>query len=168
MDTVSRRNIIVAALICSVIMVSIDIYTYVSKGLKEEKKYHNVNIIKITDSILKDSDAIAKTIVVNGVNNAKLEFSMNKPKDKIIYNVTVENTGDGDAKVDDIVISDNNMENSNSKSIIYTIEKISEGAIIKAGEKASFTVTVLYAGTSLKDSKNIDKSISLSLKCSDI
>ena len=93
---------------------------------------------------------------------------MNKPKDKIIYNVTVENTGDGDAKVDDIVISDNNMENSNSKSIIYTIEKISEGAIIKAGEKASFTVTVLYAGTSLKDSKNIDKSISLSLKCSDI
>ena len=74
-------------------------------------------------------------------NKANFYISLSGPGDKIVYNLTIKNSGTMDAKVDSIYII---PENKPDDQIIYSVGGISLGDELKAGESVDMTVTAMY------------------------
>ena len=75
--------------------------------------------------------------------NTKANFyiSLSGPGDKIVYDLTIKNSGTINAKVESIYII---PENKPDDQIIYSVGGISLGDELKAGESVHATVTAMY------------------------
>lgn len=72
---------------------------------------------------------------------ASFYISLTGPGDKIVYDLTIKNSGTLDAMVDSIYIIPNNKPDD---QIIYSVGGISLGDELKAGESKHMTVTAMY------------------------
>lgn len=112
--------------------------------------------ISFTDMQLQNQVGGAKELSLPSYTSTKANFyiSLTGKGDKIVYELTVKNSGSLDAKVDSIYII---PENKPSDQIIYSVGGISLGDELKAGESAKMTVTAMYnnsateSGTARKD-----------------
>lgn len=74
-------------------------------------------------------------------NKANFYISLAEKGDKIVYELTIKNSGTLNAKVDSIYII---PENKPSDQIIYSVGGINLGDELKAGESTKMTVTAMY------------------------
>ena len=86
---------------------------------------------------------------------AEFDAKLVSPGDQITYTVTVENKGDIDATLTDIILSvgpDDPLTeqtsltaaNNPADPIVYTVEGITESEALNAGDTKQFTVKVVY------------------------
>lgn len=74
-------------------------------------------------------------------NKANFYISLASKGDKIVYELTIKNSGTLNAKIDSIYII---PENKPSDQIIYSVGGINLGDELKAGESTKMTVTAMY------------------------
>ncbi len=74
-------------------------------------------------------------------NKASFYISLAGKGDKIVYELTIKNSGTLNAKIDSIYII---PENKPSDQIIYSVGGINLGDELKAGESTKMTVTAMY------------------------
>ncbi len=74
-------------------------------------------------------------------NKANFYISLAEKGDKIVYELTIKNSGTLNAKIDSIYII---PENKPSDQIIYSVGGINLGDELKAGESTKMTVTAMY------------------------
>ena len=75
-----------------------------------------------------------------------------QPGDSVTYTVTVENTGNIDAKLDSISSKATpEYGTDDNQYITYTYDGIASDSILKAGESISFNVTVQYSSDVVSD-----------------
>lgn len=99
--------------------------------------------IGFTDMKVADVVGGAKELENPSFTSTKANFyiSLTGPGDKIVYDLTIKNTGTFNAKVDDIDIIPDNKPND---YIIYSVGGINLGDELKAGESTHMTVTAMY------------------------
>ena len=72
---------------------------------------------------------------------ASMEANLYDKGDAMEYDVTIENQGTIDAKLNDILT---NLENSNSEAVLITFSGYTKGEILKAGESKLIHVKIEY------------------------
>lgn len=76
---------------------------------------------------------------------ANFYISLSGPGDKIVYDLTIKNSGTLNAKVDSIYIV---PENKPDDRIIYSVGGLNLGDELKAGDSVHMTVTAMYNNSS--------------------
>ena len=76
---------------------------------------------------------------------ATFSVSLSAPGDKIVYDLTIKNSGKLNAKVDSIYIV---PENKPDDIILYSVGGINLGDELKAGDSTHMNVTAMYNRTS--------------------
>ncbi len=78
----------------------------------------------------------------DGSSTASFTTNLTAPGDSITYTVTVENSGDLNAKLENYTT--NFGENNATDAIVYTVNGLDKDSILPAGDETTFTVTVSY------------------------
>ena len=89
---------------------------------------------------------------------ATFKTKLYSPGDKMRYTVTVENRGSIDAVLKTIKTTD-----SNNTAIIFEINGIEEGEVLKAHEETEFTVDVAYNASTSSQPSNLTSNIEVKL-----
>jgi hypothetical protein len=110
----------------------------------------NVSIINI-EEIEKNGSAYSKTLPTNTSLKANFNAVLNNPNDYIKYKVTIKNKGNIDAKLNDIYIIP--TINKDDK-IIYSVDNILKGDILKQKEETEAIISVKYNDNSTKEENN--------------
>ena len=123
--------------------------------------------IGFTDMQISDIVGGAKELGKPSFTSTKANFyiSLTGPGDKIVYDLTIKNSGTFNAKVDSIYIV---PENKPDDYIIYSVGGISLGDELDAGESTHMTVTAMYnrnvKGTEFTDGVRKDMSVIVNYK----
>ncbi len=103
--------------------------------------------------------------IVGGASNSSLVYTgtsvtfkalLTAPGDMITYNVMVKNNGSIDAKVSDIEVS-----SSFNDDIIFEVQGINEGDILKANDFVIYTVIVKYNNNADSMPEKLDASLTV-------
>lgn len=99
--------------------------------------------IGFTDMQLSDAVGGAKELGKPSFTSTKANFyvSLTGPGDKIVYDLTIKNSGKINAKVESIYVTPNNKPGD---QIIYSVGGINLGDELKVGESKHMTVTAMY------------------------
>ena len=89
---------------------------------------------------------------------ATFKTNLINPGDSMRYTVTVENQGSIDAVLKTIQKTD-----SNNKAIIFNVEGMQEGEVLKAGDETSFIVEVSYNASTSSQPENLTSDLELTL-----
>ena len=89
---------------------------------------------------------------------ASFSTKLYSPGDRMQYTVTVENQGSIDAVLKTIETTD-----SNNNAILFEIDGIEEGEVLKAGEETSFTVDVAYNSSITDQPENLTSDLKVTL-----
>ena len=89
---------------------------------------------------------------------ASFSTKLYSPGDRMQYTVTVENQGSIDAVLKTIETTD-----SNNNAILFEIDGIEEGEVLKAGEETSFTVDVAYNSSVTEQPENLTSNLEVTL-----
>lgn len=107
------------------------------QGMAEITGTWNIKITKVeTTFISPEVTEITPTFTDNTVN---LNVKLNKPGDKVIYTITIKNTGTIDATLQGLIFND---EVDGSEAISYTVSKIPED--LNAGDETTIEITITY------------------------
>ncbi len=148
----SKIIVMLLLIIISVMAVAYSIFA-TELTLNGESKITKNWKVKITGVEVKE--------VSDGCNPGEPEFTdttvafsseLGKPGDKIIYVITIKNTGNIDAVLNNVEFTPD--DENGSKAIVYSTTRPSDN--LKTGEQTSFTVTVEYDKETLEvpDVKN--------------
>lgn len=100
----------------------------------------NIGFINMeVDDIVGGAKELGKPSFTN--SKANFYISLSGPGDKIVYDLTIKNSGTIDAKVESIYII---PENKPDDQIIYSVGGINLGDELKAGDSVHATVTAMY------------------------
>ncbi len=137
-----KRNIIIGILCAAVILMAVGYAAFSTvlniQGTSNITSSWNVKITKVE----------SKNIVGTASNNGDPSFeelsatfktSLQTPGDSIEYDITVNNAGSLDAKLDDIALSD-----TNNPAIKFTSSGMTKGDVITAGNTKVLIVKVEY------------------------
>lgn len=99
--------------------------------------------IGFVDMQLSDVVGGAKELGKPSFTSTKANFyvSLTGPGDKIVYDLTIKNSGMINAKVEDIDVT---LNNKPGDQIIYSVGGIDVGDELKVGESTHMTVTAMY------------------------
>ena len=99
--------------------------------------------IGFVDMQLSDAVGGAKELGKPSFTSTKANFyvSLTGPGDKIVYDLTIKNSGKINAKVESIYVTPNNKPGD---QIIYSVGGINLGDELKVGESTHMTVTAMY------------------------
>lgn len=99
--------------------------------------------IGFVDMQLSDVVGGAKELGKPSFTSTKANFyvSLTGPGDKIVYDLTIKNSGMINAKVENIDVT---LNNKPGDQIIYSVGGIDEGDELKVGESTHMTVTAMY------------------------
>jgi len=131
-----KRNIIIGAL-CTVLLLMVVGYAAFNsvlkiKGTSTISSNWDIKITSITSETLSGSATNAKDPEGVGTLTASFETNLVSPGDSMEYDITIENQGNMDAKLDKITLSDPNHE-----YITFTAEI--DGDSLNVGENTTFT-----------------------------
>ena len=101
----------------------------------------NIQITSITSKVTGAAVNKAEPTGI-GLTTATFNVDMYKPGDKIEYTITLENRGNIDAIVNDVILSGND-----SNDVNYVTEGIEKGNVLKVSESLKFKVIVEYKST---------------------
>lgn len=165
MRTKQGENAIIITLVFAIIFCMGMGYSYVTNELSGNSgnKQYQVQVQNVGVDIPSDSIAESKNISYDSGTSVELQFALNRLNDRITYTVEMTNTGNGDAIVDNINVSDSNLDGDNTAFVSYSVEGISKGATISAGATVSFVVTATYESTGSNVGGTIDKNLIISL-----
>lgn len=139
------RNIIIAALLVAVLVMSVGYAAFASQLKLDEGRAEivgdwQVEITKIeATNIVGQADAGTYS---NTISTASFDADLKQPGDAVTYTVTVENKGSIDARLDNATFTE---QVDGSSAIIYTTTN--PGETLAAGASTTFTVTVTYDST---------------------
>ena len=104
---------------------------YISSATVKEKSDADMNGTEITD---------------NKTTDISLNVSFKKPSDYITYDITVENAGTIDAKLDEITMTppSNVIDGTEEKMFLMETQNLTKGSVLKAGETATFQMTLRF------------------------
>ena len=159
---VRQRNYIILGL-CSILLI-------MAAGYAAFRTQLNINGTSNITSEWKVLITNIQSQIVNGTpedeagspshTNTTANFStkLYSPGDRMQYTVTVENGGSIDAVLKTIETTD-----SNNNAILFEIDRIEEGEVLKAGEETSFTVDVAYNSSTTEQPENLTSDLEVTL-----
>jgi len=156
-----KRNIIIGAL-CSVLLLMVVGYAAFSsilniKGTTNISSNWDIRITNVTSKNVVGSASNAEDPDWDDLT-ATFKTNLEVPGDSIEYDVTVENKGTLNAKLDKI-----NMTASNNPAIKFTATGLKEGDKLNAGSSAVLTVKVEFLDGVEVDNKNLSASLTVTL-----
>lgn len=122
-----------------------------SKGITNPN--WNVSIIDISECD-KIGEARSIDIPTHTTLTASFNAELKNPSDSIKYKITIKNKGNIDAKLNNFYMIPNS---DNNDMILYLVENVYVGEVLKVSEEKEFYVTVKYNNNFVKyeDNKNI-------------
>ena len=156
------RSAVIISLVCAIIFCMGMGYSYVVKEKNSnQNKDYKIEVANV-DAVVSPNSIAEVLGVEKNANKANLKMSFHHVKDTIIYTIEVINSGTGDA----INIEDKTISGEAQVPVSYVVEGLSQGAIIKSGMSAIFTVTATYEmdGT-IADNASVIKQAEVSLDC---
>lgn len=116
--------------------------------------------IGFTDMYVDDIVGGAKELGKPSFTSTKANFyiSLTGPGDKIVYDLTIKNSGTFNAKVESIYVV---PENKPGDQIIYSVGGINLGDELKAGESTHMTVTAMYNRSATTSLESVRKDMSV-------
>ena len=138
-----QRNYIILGL-CSILLIMVAGYAAFRsqlniKGTSNITSEWNVLITNIQSQVLSGTPEDEAGSPSHTETTASFSTKLYSPGDRMQYTVTVENRGNIDAVLKTIDKTD-----SNNDAIIFEIDGIEEGEVLKAKESTEFTVDVAY------------------------
>ncbi len=107
------------------------------QGMAEITGTWNIKITKVEATFI--SPEVTETTPTFTDNTVNLNVKLNKPGDKVIYTITIKNTGTIDATLQGLIFND---EVDGSEAISYTVSKIPED--LNAGDETTIEITITY------------------------
>ena len=142
--TKRKRKIIIISLI-GILLTMIVGYAAFStnltiKGTSKVTSNWDIRITNVTDGISKGE---AKNTVKPSwtAQKASMEADLYQKGDSMEYEVTIENKGSLDAKLNDILT---NIKNSNSEAILITFSGYTKGEVLESGQSKKVKVKIEY------------------------
>jgi len=156
-----KRNIVIGAL-CGVLLLMVVGYAAFSsilniKGTTNISSNWDIRITNVESKNVVGSASNAEEPEWDNLT-ATFKTNLEVPGDSIEYDVTVENKGTLNAKLDKI-----NMTASNNPAIKFTATGLKEGDKLNAGSSAILTVKVEYLTGVEVDNKNLSASLTVTL-----
>ncbi len=104
---------------------------YISSATVEERSDADMNGTEIRD---------------NKTTDISLNVSFKKPSDYITYDITVENAGTIDAKLEEITMTppSNVIDGTEEKMFLMETKNLVKGSVLKAGETTTFQMTLRF------------------------
>ena len=106
----------------------------------------NIYISSATVEEKSDADMKGTEITDNKTTDISLNVSFKKPSDYITYDITVENAGTIDAKLDEITMTppSNVIDGTEEKMFLMETKNLTKGSVLKAGETTTFQMTLRF------------------------
>ena len=136
------KNLVIASLLISFVIMLVGVVVLAKNYIGIKPARWNVKIVNITEGT-PTGGAKNKVPPYHTGYTMWFDVEFSAPGESMTYDVTVKNSGNIDAKVDDIDVVDYNT----NKYIKYTMTGIKEGTIIRAGDSLTFKVKVEYIMT---------------------
>ena len=139
-----KRNIVIFSLVGILLCMVVGYAAFQTrleiKGTSKVTSNWNILITNVTDGTPTGS---AENAVKPSWKNtsASMEANLYDKGDAMEYDVTIENQGTIDAKLNDILT---NLQNSNSDAVIITFSGYTKGEVLKAGESKLIHVKIGY------------------------
>jgi len=156
-----KRNIVIGAL-CGVLLLMVVGYAAFSsilniKGTTNISSNWDIRITNVESKNIVGSASNAEDPTWDHLT-ATFKTNLEVPGDSIEYDVTVENKGTLNAKLDKI-----NMTASNNPAIKFTATGLTEGEKLNAGSSAILTVKVEYLTGVEVDNENLSANLTVTL-----
>ena len=106
----------------------------------------NIYISSATVKEQSDADMKGTKITDNKTTDISLNVSFKKPSDYITYDITVENAGTIDAKLDEITMTppSNVIDGTEEKMFLMETKNLTKGSVLKAGGTTTFQMTLRF------------------------
>jgi len=156
-----KRNIVIGALCGVLLLMTVGYAAFSSilniKGTTNISSNWDIRITNVESKNVVGSASNAEEPTWDDLT-ATFKTNLEVPGDSIEYDVTVENKGTLNAKLDKI-----NMTSSNNPAIKFTTTGLKEGDKLNAGSKAILTVKVEYLTGVEVDNKNLSANLTVTL-----
>jgi len=156
-----KRNIVIGALCGVLLLMTVGYAAFSSilniKGTTNISSNWDIRITNVESKNVVGSASNAEDPTWDNLT-ATFKTNLEVPGDSIEYDVTVENKGTLNAKLDKI-----NMTSSNNPAIKFTATGLKEGDKLNAGSKAILTVKVEYLTGVEVDDKNLSANLTVTL-----
>ena len=161
MKKINIKKCLITILIITIIVLTIGFITITVKytsNAKKEIKYNIefTKIKKISSSKGSSKEPLSKIEITKNGKILDMSFNLYSPKDEIVYEITLKNTGTVSAEITELLMSPNYVEDN--KSFIYPI-KMSltdiSGKDLEPGEDAVVKIKLLYDTTDKIEAKTI-------------
>jgi len=156
-----KRNIIIGALCGVLLLMTVGYAAFSSilniKGTTNISSNWDIRITNVESKNIVGSASNAQDPEWDNLT-ATFKTNLEVPGDSIEYDVTVENKGTLNAKLDKI-----NMTASNNPAIKFTATGLTEGDKLNAGSSAILTVKVEYLTGVEVDNKNLSANLTVTL-----
>jgi len=156
-----KRNIVIGALCGVLLLMTVGYAAFSSilniKGTTNISSNWDIRITNVESKNVVGSASNAEEPEWDDLT-ATFKTNLEVPGDSIEYDVTVENKGTLNAKLDKI-----NMTSSNNPAIKFTATGLTEGDKLSAGSSAILTVKVEYLTGVEVDNKNLSANLTVTL-----
>ena len=146
----NKKKIVIGILCCMLVFMGIG-YAALSQVLNigttaKITGSWNIYISSATVKEKSDADMNGTEIGDNKTTDISLNVSFKKPSDYITYDITVENAGTIDAKLDEITMTppSNVIDGTEEKMFLMETQNLTKGSVLKAGETATFQMTLRF------------------------
>ena len=150
----TKKLIIALEIMILIITMSFCLLALKYNKLKSSKSLYKVEIIKIEklNPIKAGSkNPTSSASIINSGQTLNLSFDLYTPNDEITYVATVKNIGAIKAKIINVIVLPDYLNDDNSKKTIYpaelTVNDISN-KVLNPGDQTTLKVTVTYKKTS--------------------
>ena len=146
----NKKKMVIGILCCMLVFMGIG-YAALSQTLNigttaKVTGSWNIYISSATVKEQSDADMNGTEIRDNKTTDISLNVSFKKPSDYITYDITVENAGTIDAKLDEITMTppSNVIDGTEEKMFLMETKNLTKGSVLKAGETATFQMTLRF------------------------
>lgn len=159
----NAKNVVLFILILAVLLMGYGYHVLLqklsnSKNPDVSNETWQVEITQIRDKSLLGSAEVLKTPTFTK-NTAQLQSIFKYKEDSIIYEMTIQNKGSIDAKIDSIQLLP-----TSTKRITYAVSNVTPGiTILRAGETKTFDVTVAYHQLDHQESLDVTNQVDVIL-----
>lgn len=153
-----RRSLIIVLLVTILILsvgfitVAVKYYTLASKDNSFNIEYTKVK--KISSSKGSNKEPNSQLEITQNGKVIEMDFNLHSPKDEIIYEITIKNTGSTNAEITELLMSPDYI--TDNKLLINPIKMTLtdiNGKSLEPGEDTIVKLKVSYENTNIKEEK---------------
>ncbi|MBQ7136830.1 MAG: hypothetical protein IJO43_02485 [Bacilli bacterium] len=155
-----KKNIIILSMVMSVLVMAVvfaALQTRLSiNGVSTITSTWKVEITSITSEAFGDAYLLESPVYSS--TNATINTGLKKPGDKMVYSITVANSGTVNAIIEDVSI-----DTSGSAYIIYDVEGIESQTRLEAGKTVTFSISVEFDSNATSIPSENSKEINMNI-----